>query len=167
MLQVVGHVPSWISLICSTFIRRGGIIKCTVTVWTLAFSFQLPSVAQHYSKQLLGSGSSSSCIVGAHLKFFKIDIGLFQYKRNQNFCHVRLFKTPKIWLGLIWWIHGHSPNSPTFPPAKVSLYTVLHMYASYYLAIQSFCPNLTQVSEYLESVKLIDMIDVKTITDVS
>ena len=38
VLQVVGYVPRRIMPICSIFIRWGGIIKCTVTRWTLAFA---------------------------------------------------------------------------------------------------------------------------------
>ena len=41
----------------------------------------------------------------------------------QNRYYIPILKH-KIWLGKIWRIYSHSPNSPTFPPAKVSLHTV-------------------------------------------
>ena len=33
----------------------------------------------------------------------------------------------KNWWEKLWRIYGHSPNSPTFPPAKVSLHTVTNL----------------------------------------
>ena len=73
MLQAVGHVPRRISSICSTFIRRGRIIKYTVTG------------CQRYSSDLLQGGLEVPCkltFIGTCLKYFKIDIGVFQYQCN-------------------------------------------------------------------------------------
>ena len=64
ILQVVGHVLRRISSICSIFIRWGRIIKCTVNGWTLAIAISIAFGGITLFKELLGSGSSLSCIAG-------------------------------------------------------------------------------------------------------
>ena len=59
VLQVVGHVPRRISLICSIFIRRGGFIKCTVTGH------------QRYSSDLPQGGLEVPCKLNFITKIFK------------------------------------------------------------------------------------------------
>ena len=48
------------------------------TFTTLAFAISIAFGGTTLLKQLLGSGSSLYCIVGARLKYFKIDIGISQ-----------------------------------------------------------------------------------------
>ena len=49
--QTVGHVPRKISIVCSTFIRRGGVISCQVTG------------ARHYSEDLPQGGLEVPCLI--------------------------------------------------------------------------------------------------------
>ena len=49
-----------------------------LNIYQVRWDYQMYSNSDTtFLKQLLGSSSSSSCIMGARLKYFKIDIGIF------------------------------------------------------------------------------------------
>ena len=88
------------------------------TFTTSAFAISIAFSSTILLKQLLGSGSSSSCITGARLKYFKIDIGVFQYQCNQNFCYMRLFKLLKFGWGKFGEFMIICQICQRFPPPK-------------------------------------------------
>ena len=64
--ETVGHVPQCISAICSTFLRRGGEIRCTVT-GSRRYSRDLPQGGLEIPCMLHFMGSSKELKKGQNL----------------------------------------------------------------------------------------------------
>ena len=82
MLQVVGHVPRRTSSICSIFIRRGGIISCTITGYR-RYSSDLPQGGLEvpckltFTTRILEESSKTKKLLESTLsvKIGEIDVG--------------------------------------------------------------------------------------------